>query len=105
MDLKKYTLLYALFSFLFSFGVFAQTISGVVESEEGPLPGATIIEVGTGNGTTTDFDGNFILKLENNEASLEISYIGFLSQVVNVSDTDNIQISLLNQIHHLMKLL
>tara|TARA_B110000914_G_scaffold64169_1_gene56003 strand:- start:1465 stop:4977 length:3513 start_codon:yes stop_codon:yes gene_type:complete len=75
--------------------VIQRSISGnVIDSNGTPLPGATIIEVGTENGTTTDFDGNFILTLENNEASLEVSYLGFLSLVVNVSDTDNIVISL-----------
>ena len=35
MNTNKNTLLYGLFSFLFSFGVFAQSISGFVESEDG----------------------------------------------------------------------
>ena len=45
-----------------------RSVTGVVVDSEGvPLPGATIIEQGTDNGTTTDFDGNFSIQLENNE--------------------------------------
>ena len=51
----KYTL-HKTFAFigmlLFSAGVFAQSISGNVSSEDGPLPGATIVVKGTENGTT-----------------------------------------------------
>jgi len=44
---------------------FAQqkTITGTITDETGlPLPGATVLEVGTSNGTTTDFDGILLLK-------------------------------------------
>ena len=37
----------------------AQQITGVVSSEDGPLPGATVLVQGTDSGTSTDFDGNF----------------------------------------------
>ncbi|MEL0201968.1 MAG: carboxypeptidase-like regulatory domain-containing protein, partial [Flavobacteriaceae bacterium] len=41
-------------------------ITGTVNDEDGnPLPGATVLELGTQNGTVTDFDGNFSLVLEN----------------------------------------
>ena len=46
---------------LFSAGVFAQSITGNVSSEDGPLPGATVVVKGTENGTSTDFDGNFTI--------------------------------------------
>ena len=37
-----------------------QTITGSVSDEDGaPLPGASIVEVGTNNGVVADFDGNF----------------------------------------------
>ena len=36
------------------------TVTGNVTDDQGvPLPGATVVEVGTSNGTTTDFDGNY----------------------------------------------
>ena len=38
-------------------------VSGNVTDNNGyPLPGASVIELGTSNGTTTDFDGNYDLK-------------------------------------------
>ena len=40
---------------------YAQSVSGTVSSEDGPLPGATVVVKGTNNGTTTDFDGNFTI--------------------------------------------
>ena len=79
MNLKKYTLLYGIFSFLFSFGVFAQTISGVVESEDGPLPGATVQVKGSSIGTNTDFDGNFSIQANQGDV-LIISFVGFNPQ-------------------------
>lgn len=74
-----------------------RTISGtILDSDGAPLPGASIIEVGTGNGTTSDFDGNFSLSLKNDEAELEISFIGFENQVIAVTDQDNITITLIS---------
>ena len=61
---------------LFSAGVFAQSISGNVSSEDGPLPGATIVVKGTENGTSTDFDGNYTIDVGEN-SSLEFSFIGY----------------------------
>lgn len=41
-----------------------QKIQGKIIDKEGlPLPGATVLEKGTNNGTVTDFDGNFTLSL------------------------------------------
>ena len=46
-------------SFIYS----QDNISGKVTSDDGPLPGATIIIKDTNDGTTSDFDGNFNLKV------------------------------------------
>ena len=69
---------------LFSAGVFAQSISGNVSSEDGPLPGATIVVKGTENGTSTDFDGNFTIDASDGDV-LIVSFIGFETQEVEVS--------------------
>ncbi len=72
-----------------------RVVTGLITDNFGsPLPGATIIEVGTNNGTTSDFDGNFSIALENDEASLQISFIGFVSQTVIVGDSNSITIQL-----------
>ncbi len=57
--------------------IFAQTIEGVVQDETGPLPGATVMEKGTKNGVTTDFDGRFSLKLHSSKGTIIISFVGF----------------------------
>ena len=54
------------------------TVRGkVVDEDNMPLMGATILEVGTKNGVSSDFDGNFQLTLKNGGATLDISYIGY----------------------------
>ena len=74
--------------------VLQRSISGNVSDSDGNgLPGASILEVGTTNGTTTDFDGNFSLDLENDDSDLEISFIGFETQIVS-TDSDNISVQL-----------
>lgn len=70
---------------LFSVVVMAQsTISGtIVEAGSNiPLPGANVIEKGTSNGVTTDFDGNFTLKTKSSTGDLVISYIGYNSKTI-----------------------
>lgn len=54
----------------------------VVDVNGNPVIGATIKELGTSNGTITDFDGNFVLDVSNN-AIIEISFIGYKSQQIN----------------------
>ncbi len=75
-----------IFSLLLIFVIssaFAQkSISGSVSDETGPLPGVTIVEKGTTNGTTTDFDGNFTITVADDNATLVLSYLGFLTQEV-----------------------
>jgi len=70
-------------------------VSGIVTDEEGnPLPGATVIEVGTDNGTTSDFDGKFSIVTTNENPTLKISFIGFLSQEISVEGDSEINIVL-----------
>ena len=60
--------------------LYAQTeITGTVVDETGEtVIGATVIEKGTTNGTVTDFDGVFTLKV-NPGATLVFSYVGYLN--------------------------
>ncbi|WP_051254217.1 SusC/RagA family TonB-linked outer membrane protein [Arenibacter latericius] len=71
------------------------TISGTVSDREGaPLPGASIVEKGTTNGTQTDFDGNYDLNISNENAIIVISYIGYASQEIAVNGQAVISINL-----------
>ncbi|WP_435625297.1 SusC/RagA family TonB-linked outer membrane protein [Flagellimonas sp.] len=66
-------------------GLNAQTITGKVSDARGPLPGATVLEEGTQNGTQTDFDGNFTLEVSDTNAILVVSYIGYTSQEISLN--------------------
>ena len=55
------------------------TISGIVTDEIGsPLPGVSVSEAGTTKGVSTDFDGNYVIKITAG-SSLTYSYIGYKS--------------------------
>ena len=72
-----------------------QSVSGTVTDSSGlPLPGASVVEKGTNNGTQTDFDGNFSINVGSNDAVLEISYIGFETQEIPVNGQSNITVAL-----------
>ena len=79
--------------FLISLGTYAQTISGFVDSEDGPLPGATIQVKGTNIASNTDFDGNFSIEADQGDV-LIISFVGFNSQEVKLANQDSITIVL-----------
>jgi len=66
---------------------FAQkgSISGNISDADGPLIGATVLVKGTSIGTSTDFDGNFTLNINPGTYDLEASYVGYGSQVVEVT--------------------
>lgn len=60
-------------------------ITGTVTDEKGePIIGASVLVVGTTNGSITDFDGNFSLKDVASNAKLSISYIGMKTQIIDV---------------------
>ena len=67
--------------------LYAQTeITGTVVDETGEtVIGATVIEKGTTNGTVTDFDGNFVIKV-NPGATLVFSYVGYLNVEMPAAD-------------------
>jgi TonB-linked SusC/RagA family outer membrane protein len=70
-------------------------VSGTINDDTAsPLPGASIVEKGTTNGTETDFDGNYNLTVSSSDAVLVISFLGFLNQEVLVNGTvvHNIQL-------------
>ena len=78
---KLRKLILSFFALLASTVMYAQTeISGTVVDASGEsVIGATVMEKGTSNGTITDFDGNFKLKVEAGK-TLVFSYIGFKTQ-------------------------
>ena len=73
---------------------FAQiTVNGtVVDAANGePIIGASVLEIGTTNGTITDFDGNFILTVKSG-AKLAISYMGYKTQELDAQPSMNVKL-------------
>ncbi len=70
-------------------------VKGKITDEDGiPLPGATILEEGTLNGTTSDENGNFKLELSTEAPVLIVSYIGFEKQKIVVGNETELVIVL-----------
>ena len=91
--MKKITHLLTVLVMLFTALAFSQsTVTGTVLDSglNSPLPGANIIEKGTTNGTTTDFDGNFTLKTRSASGQIVISYVGYLKQTIPFSGDKNL---------------
>lgn len=61
-------------------------VKGVVEDAQGPVIGATVLQQGTTNGTTTGLDGDFMLRVPDADAIVEISCIGYATQVFKASE-------------------
>ncbi|SIR16350.1 iron complex outermembrane recepter protein [Maribacter ulvicola] len=71
------------------------SITGKVTDDSGmPLAGVNIIEKGTTNGTTSDFDGNYTINITD-DTKLVFSYVGFATQEVSTAgkNTINVQLS------------
>ncbi|SFU47417.1 TonB-linked outer membrane protein, SusC/RagA family [Pustulibacterium marinum] len=96
-----YTLLY-MSLILFSTTAFAQIeISGVVTDEANvTLPGVTVLEKGTKNGVTTDFDGNYTITVTKG-ATLVFSFIGFTTHEVTIGEQTKIDIVLKENVEKL----
>ena len=75
-------------------GMNAQTVKGTVNDVAGePIIGATVKVQGGNDATITDLDGNFTIKAASN-ATLTITYVGYVSQQVQVGGRNNITITL-----------
>ena len=87
-----------LFLLLFAgMSMFAQnrTITGTVTNNEGEsLPGVTVVEAGTANGTITDLDGIYSLSVAPQSKKLVFSYIGMETQEISIGNHSSIDIVL-----------
>ena len=61
-------------------------VKGVVVDALGPVIGAAVVQQGTTNGTSTGMDGDFVLNVPNGDALIEISCIGYATQVFKASE-------------------
>ena len=71
------------------------TVGGVIRDKKSkePLIGANIIERSTSNGVSTDIDGNYSIEVEE-DAILEVSYIGYQTKSVRVNGKTSVNIYL-----------
>ena len=69
-------------------------VSGVIIDASGiPVIGANVLEKGTTNGVITDLDGNFTLNVKPG-ATLVITYIGYVSQEIEIGNQTTFKITL-----------
>ena len=61
-------------------------VKGVVVDALGPVIGAAVVQQGTTNGTSTGMDGDFVLNVPSGDALIEISCIGYATQVFKASE-------------------
>lgn len=96
MNRKIYHFLLAI-AFLCFQGIMAQkkTVTGMVTDVAGsPLPGVNVVEKGTNNGTSTDFDGNYSIEVSGPSSTLVFSYLGFSSQELPVGGQSKVNVSM-----------
>ncbi|SKB63897.1 TonB-dependent outer membrane receptor, SusC/RagA subfamily, signature region [Salegentibacter salinarum] len=91
---KKIILFTSLFLCCIQLVLAQQRVSGsIVDAENGmPLPGVNVIEKGTNNGVSSDFDGNFSIEIEEG-STLQFSMLGYITQELEPDGSD-IQIEL-----------
>jgi TonB-linked SusC/RagA family outer membrane protein len=71
------------------------TVTGRVNDESGEaLPGVSVLIKGTQRGTTTDQNGSYSLTVENTDATLVFSFVGYVPQEVAVGNRSSIDITL-----------
>ena len=95
--MRKKLLLGGVFLFCCFLQTMAQqrTVTGKVTSSDGsPLVGATVIVVGQKSGETTDANGAFSISVPQNAKQLQISYVGYQSETVDISGQSDVKVTL-----------
>ncbi len=96
---KQYLALLLILLLITPSRVFSQTgriIKGTITDEKNqPLPGVSILVVGTANGISSDADGKYAITVNSNTAVLRFTSVGFTTQNITVGSSSNISISLL----------
>ena len=82
---RNITFLLSMFFVILTSAQNQKTVFGTVMADGAPLPGASVIVKGTTNGTATDFDGKFSLTAPSSATTLEVSYLGYVTQEVAIT--------------------
>ncbi|WP_439130884.1 SusC/RagA family TonB-linked outer membrane protein [Polaribacter sp.] len=84
-----------MFSPFFLFSQKLEVSGKVVDQKTGnPIPGVYISEVGTNNGTTTDFDGVYSISVKDKSANLFFKYLGYQEETIFVGNNKKIDVKL-----------
>ncbi|MDR1557660.1 MAG: TonB-dependent receptor [Tannerellaceae bacterium] len=75
-----------------------RTITGVVRDAAGPVIGANVVVKGTTNGSVTDIDGQFTIQNVQSGAVLQVSFIGYVTQEINVTNQTNLEITIFEDV-------
>ena len=75
----------------------AFSVEGVVKDANGePIIGASVVENGTQNGTVTDIEGAYKLKVKNGNVALKISYLGYKTQTIALNGRGKLDVKLVD---------
>ena len=66
----------------------------VVDENNQPLPGASVVLKGTVNGVTTNFDGEYAIAVPEGSTTLVVTYVGYLAQEILISNQTEINIKM-----------
>lgn len=78
------------------------SVKGLVADEAGvPLPGVNIVVEGENDGVVTDFDGNYQIMVNNSNVKLTFSYVGFVTQTINVNGKSVVNVTLKEDVSQL----
>lgn len=92
-NIYKYCFMLLFIMTMTTMGYAQRNVTGVIMDSDTnePLIGATVQAVGTTTGTITDIDGKFSLNVPTDATSLEVSYTGYATQLVDIT-SDNLNI-------------
>src|SRR6185295_5729530 len=105
---KRGRLAAGLLLMLASTSLFAQQtkVSGtILDENNAPLPGVTIVEKGTSNGTNSDNNGKYTLNVSGGDVTLVFSFIGYKTEEVAVANQSLINVSLAQDVTALQEVL
>ena len=95
IDFRKwYMMLVISFIPLLAFAQEIQVQGNIIDENGEPLIGVSVLVQGTGTGTVSDFDGNFILNTSKN-STLVISYVGYKEQQIIVKNDKPLRITMI----------
>ena len=79
---------------VFAYGQVKNVKGQVFDTKGESVIGASVLVKGTTNGTITDMDGNFILSNVSDDAILQVSFVGYVTQDVPVAGKSEIKVTL-----------